>query len=219
MMQRVCFVWLVLASALGFGGQAAAQQKPLPISLQATVGARMGAGGTYDSYTGAAIGFTIGVPLRKVGAGTLIGAAAVGAQSSVLSSEHCIVLRDQPNRCVPDFPTLVSLGLLGGVQRGSTAGFSAHALAGPVFYRAHSISGGGNALGLQGRLEFATPTLFHTAPIFSLRSSLIPRFAGETPVGYGSGDWVARAVAARCTAPATGCRTASGTRLRYAAPP
>jgi hypothetical protein len=179
MIRRLFFLCLFLAVAGGLGGRATAQQQSLPVSVQVSLGFRNGGGGTYHHRGGAAVDLLIGMPMRESTAGTLVGGIVIGAQSPMAVTDDCLVIRGT-NECAPNFPIFFSGGLLAGVQRGAADWFSARALAGPVYYQAHSTDGGGGALGLQGRLEFATPTLLHTAPTISIRSSLVPRFAGET---------------------------------------
>ena len=156
-------------------GEAAAQEH-FPVSTEASFGFRVGHGGTYATRSGAAIDVVLGYRLRDTPAGTLIGGLNLGVQAP-MTLDICRVLPS--GECAPEFPFFFSGGALLGVQRGSARTASARLLAGPTYYLAHSSSGGVGALGLQGRVDIATPSVLHTAVVASLRHSVLPSLRGE----------------------------------------
>ncbi len=153
---------------------AAAQQQPA-LSTEATFGFRVGRGGTYVNRGGAALDVLVGARLRDTPAGALVGGFTVGAQTPVTSSLECLIVGTS-GECAPDFPTLLSTGALLGVQRGRTQGPSVRILGGPMFYHAF---GGDSALGVQARVDVATPPVLGTALTASLRTAALPAFRGE----------------------------------------
>lgn len=79
--------------------------------------------------------------------------------------------------CTPDFPSLSSFNVLGGVE--GTFGRSSptlRALAGPAVFFGQSH---GAILGLEGRAVLSTPSIFHVALVFTARGAIIPRYDGE----------------------------------------
>jgi len=142
--------------------------------MEVTAGFRSGHGGTYVNRGGAAFDVAIGYRLRDTPAGSLIGALTFGAQAPVISADVCLLLPD--GGCAPDFPVFFSAGALLGVQRGTARTFSARLLTGPVYYQ---TAGDGGAIGLQGRVDVATPSLYHTSVVASLRHSLLPSLRDE----------------------------------------
>jgi hypothetical protein len=172
MIKRLCMLCLGAAAALA---PAAAAQQSLPVSVDATLGLRMGSGGTYVERTSVAADLLLGVNLGRSGAGTLVGAVTAGVQGAMARDLSCQV--GPGGECVPEFPVLLSAGAMVGVSRPAPWGFTTRALAGPAYFRGEEESG---ALGLQGRLDVATPAILHTSLVVSLRSTVLPDFRGET---------------------------------------
>ena len=172
MIERLLVLCLGAAAALA---PAAAAQQPFPVSVDASLGVRMGSGGEYDDRGGAAADLVVGVNLGRSGAGTLVGAVTAGAQASMGGDLDCMLGRD--GECIPTFPVLLSTGVLVGVSRSSSSGATSRVLAGPAYFRGEDEGG---TLGLQGRLDVSTPPILHTALVVSLRGAVLPRFQGET---------------------------------------
>lgn len=179
---------LVAAAIIGLAPATAAQAR-LPISAEAGVAFRFGIGGTYVNRAGAALDALLAARLRAVPAGTLIGALGANLQGAIMVAESCILLPE--GGCVPEFPVLVSGGVLLGLERGIARGAAARLLAGPAYYRAPD--GGSRALGLQARADLAGEALPHVAVVVSLRGDVLPRFRGERvaigSVGLGLRIW------------------------------
>ena len=172
---RLC---LPFACGAMLTGEIAAQQH-FPVSTEASFGVRVGHGGTYVNYGGAALDVVLGYRLRDTSAGTLITGFNLGAQSPVTSGLDCL-LNLSTGECAPEFPAFLSGGALLGVQRGSARTASARVMAGPTYYLPlGSNHDAGGALGLQGRADVSTPPWNHTAVVASLRHSVLPRFQGE----------------------------------------
>ena len=171
---------LTLAGNLALAAQAAAQQH-FPVSTEATFGFRVGHGGTYVNYGGAALDVVLGYRLRDTSAGPLILGLNLGAQSPVTSGLECLMI-GSTGECAPEFPAFLSGGALLGVQRGSSARTaSARVLAGPIYYYPlGSDHDAGGAFGLQARADVSTPPWMHTAVVASLRHSGLPSYRGES---------------------------------------
>lgn len=172
MIERLLFLCLGAAAVLA---PAAAAQQPFPVSVDASLGVRMGSGGSYVDRGGAAADLMVGLNLGRSGAGTLVGAVTAGAQAHMGGDLDCMLSRD--GECIPTFPVLLSVGALVGVSRPSAWGSTTRVLAGPAYFRDEDRGG---ALGLQGRLDVSTPPVLHTALVVSLRGAVLPGFRGET---------------------------------------
>jgi hypothetical protein len=174
MMQRFLVLCLGFASSALVATGAVAQEH-FPVSAEATVGFRVGHGGSYDSRSGAALDLALAYRLRDTSVGTLVTGVALGIQTPPLATDlDCLML--QNGGCAPNFPGLVSVAALAGVQRGSARTASARLLVEPTYHQPWEGRGG---LGLQGRVDVSTPPWQHTAVVASLRHSLLPRFRGE----------------------------------------
>ena len=145
------------------------------LSLQATVGASVGGGGSYGQRDGAAMDLLLALPVRQTRAGTLVAGITAGIHGRIVSDLECV--NDRSGRgCLPGCPVFISAGPLAGVQRASATGASARVLAGPGFFGGDK----GTGVGLQGRLDVATRPLFHVVSLVaSLRGALPPRVEGK----------------------------------------
>lgn len=101
----------------------------------------------------------------------LVGGAA--AAHGILS-EVCRVSGPASAQCFPDFPSFLSLTALAGVE--GTFGVTARLLGGPAVFSAGER---GTALGLQSRVDVATPPLLHLSLVASVRGAVIPNFEGR----------------------------------------
>ncbi len=180
MIERLLVLCLGAAAVLA---PAAAAQQPFPVSVDASLGVRMGSGGNYVDRGGTAADLVVGVNQGRAGAGTLVAAVTAGTQTSMHGGIMCVM---DGRECVPAFPVLLSTGLLVGVSRSSSSGATSRVLAGPAYFRGEEQ---GRALGLQGRLDVSTPPILHTALVVSLRGAVLPRFQGDmlgtTSLGLG----------------------------------
>lgn len=174
MLYRLPLFILVLVCGLPLARELSAQSY-FPVSTEMSLGFRVGHGGSYVNRGGAAFDMVLGYRLGSTSAGALIGGIAFGAQGPIVSGLECLLLAD--GECAPEFPVLLSGGALLGVQRGSTRTASARVMAGPMYHQGYE---GGNTLGVQGRVDVATPPWHHTAVVASLRHSVLPSFRGET---------------------------------------
>jgi hypothetical protein len=162
---------LLLACACALPASAAAQRaRP---SLEATAGVSLGSGGGYVANAGPALDLLLSAPVGRTGAGTLVAALTGGIRGPIGGDDICVVAED--GGCRADFPGFVSAGAMAGLQRGSAAGGSARLLAGPAYF----VSEDSGALGFQGRLDAATPPLFHVSLVASLGGVVLPSYAGE----------------------------------------
>ena len=153
----------------------AAAQHPPSFFMEASVGVGLGSGGDYDHRVGNAADLMLGLRLDDTAAGTVGGALSVGLNGAMAVDLGCRLRAEGDG--APAFPLLISGGALAGLERRYLQGAAARVLAGPAFY---SAVDGGEAFGLQARVDIASPTFVRTALVASLRSILLPRFDGET---------------------------------------
>jgi hypothetical protein len=175
MMMHRTVLGLVAAACAAAAPVTAAAQKTFGPAVEASAGAFVGAGGTFDERGGPAVDVSVAVPLGRMASGTLVAGLTAGISGPLAMTDIC---RLGPNdTCMPSYPTFFTLGAVAGVQQAIGGGFSARALAGPAYFQAAESK---NAFGVQGRLDVARPLFFHTAVVASLRGSLLPRYEGET---------------------------------------
>lgn len=116
------------------------------------------------------------VPVASTSAGTLFVGVTGTANGPMAVDDIC--LSGPGDSCLEDYPTFMSLGAVGGVQRRLSSALSSRLLAGPAYFQ--SVDGD-DALGMQGRVDVAHSTgLPRVALVASLRGSLLPSFEGET---------------------------------------
>jgi hypothetical protein len=139
-------------------------------SLDVTIGASTGRGGKYFSRGGVAAEITL-VPDHET---SRIAALTVGGRGSPASGDICAFEAGPGSRCLPRFPAIVHVGVLGGLER-TMPGGAVRAMAGPGFY----TGGGASALGGQLQLDAAVG-FTHLAFVGAARGSVLARFRGET---------------------------------------
>lgn len=143
-------------------------------SVEASLGIYRGRGGNFAERGGPVLDAVLTVPMRRQSAGSVVAGIATGVTGPLASDLVCAV--GPAGECVPDYPTFLSVAVVGGVQRRIIGGNSARLLAGPAF---HQAADGGAALGLQVRGDVARPLFFRTALVASLRGDLLPRYQGD----------------------------------------
>lgn len=174
MVDRLLVAGIVLLLAATLAPPAIAQHPP-SFFMEASVGVGLGSGGDYEERAGHAADLMLGMRLRETAAGTVVGAVTVGLNGAMASDLVCRIRAG--GECAPAFPLLLSAGALAGLERRSGHSAAARVLAGPAYY---SAVDGGEAFGLQGRVDVASPPLLRTALVASLRSILLPSLDGET---------------------------------------
>jgi hypothetical protein len=124
---------------------------------------------------------TVASGVRRVGGGGLVVAMAAAFQTAPPHGDDCVIDAQTPNRCLPDYPTFVSLGALVGWEQVGVAGtprwISTRVLAGPAYYRVnlHELpERTRGAFGVQARLDLSMPAGAHLAFVTSLRGALLP---------------------------------------------
>jgi hypothetical protein len=173
--QRTALI-LLAAGMAALPADAAAQERRLGPSVEASVGASLGGGGLYSHRAGGAMDAVLTVPVAATSSGTLFLGVTGTANGPLAVDDICLVGPDES--CVEDYPTFMSLGVVGGVQRQLSSTLSSRLLAGPAYFQ--SVDGD-DALGLQGRVDVAHATVLpRVALVASLRGSLLPRYEGET---------------------------------------
>lgn len=97
-------------------------------------------------------------------------------------------IRPGTTLCVPDYPEFAATSLLVGWQSPRPARGSLRLLMGPGLYRADNRDIG-NSLGLQARVDVASPTLWHVSLVTSARAWVVPNAEGtryrQTMLGLG----------------------------------
>jgi hypothetical protein len=173
--QRTVLI-LLAAGMAALPADAAAQQRRFGPSVEASVGASLGGGGLYTHRAGGAMDAVLTVPIASTSRSTVVLGVTGTANGPMAVDDICMV--GPGDTCVEDYPTFMSLGVVGGVQRQLSTTLSSRLLAGPAYFQ--SVDGD-DALGLQGRVDIARSTaLPRVALVGSLRGSLLPNYEGET---------------------------------------
>lgn len=159
------------ALALLLAPPAAAQQSQ-PALLEASVGAgHLSGGPPFTSRGGYAVDALLGARVRPLPAGALVLALNGAMQGPVVSNDMCTLTAG--GDCVGAQPIFYTVGVLAGWANRTG---SLRALAGPASVQA---DGGDRALGVQARLDGASPALYHVAAVLSLRGTLVPNYRGD----------------------------------------
>lgn len=134
------------------------------ISAEVTVGTGSGGGGAYGGdRSGTALDALVSSRTITPGFAHAILGVGGGIEGPDAKSNNCL---QQPTpSCVPNFPRIYSFGLYVGAEHVGQFG-DVRLMTGPTSYRA---SGGGTALGIQGRLQLATPTFHRVQLVGSAR--------------------------------------------------
>lgn len=163
---------MCLAAVCVMGVPAAAQQTFGP-SVEGSVGLRYGSGGHYMNRAGAAVDVLATMPVARVAGGTVVGGLTGGVSGAMASELVCVA--DPQFACVPGFPTFVSVAALAGVQRSLGSG-SLRVLVGPGYYQAVD---GPDVLGMQARIDVATPRFWRVSLIGSARTNVLPDYQND----------------------------------------
>jgi hypothetical protein len=170
-MRLICFGMLTVA--LVAPARVEAQQR-LRLSFDATLGFGTGSGGgPWNHDDGFALDGLLGA--RVGGARKVAVLAAVdGGMHAIMGGDDCLL--SPSGGCVPDFPILYYGAVLIGVEATAPRRLSLRLLAGPAYFHGDE---GGTALGVQGRVDVATPPLAHVAIAASIRGAVMPDFQGD----------------------------------------
>ena len=172
MLYRWLFTSVLLALLAADALTAQSAKSP---SLDVTVGLSTGAGGHYFDRTGLAGEITLVPEHEHAG---VVGVTA-GVRGTPASSDICALEAGPGSRCLPRFPTITHLGLLGGWEF-RHAGAALRALAGPAIFGGSGTS----ALGAQLSMDAAIGVT-HVAVVAAARAGLVAPFSGE-PLRLGS---------------------------------
>jgi hypothetical protein len=142
-------------------------------------------GGIFNPRGGPGVDAVLSNRVRSFRHGGLVAALSGGFQSSFDGFGDTCRINPGHSGCAPSFPALTSIEALAGWELGSTRTGSVRALAGPGYF-----SGGADkALGLQSRVDLATPALWHVALVGSWRRSVLPSFRDDVvrlwSIGFG----------------------------------
>jgi hypothetical protein len=153
-------------------------QHPRPLSVDATIGGGYGRGGDHlVNRNATAVDALLGWRTRPARGGALLLGMSGAWHGNVGSDAVCHVAPS--GGCAADYPSLTSVGVVGGWELRSARGrlgVSARGLAGPAYYHA----GGSATLGAQARMDLATPALGPIALVASVRGAVLPRFRDQT---------------------------------------
>ena len=166
MTQPHSFLALLIACGLAWPTSAEAQRRPT-LSLDASGGFGTGTGGEFRDRAGFALDALAATRVRPAPAGAILAGISAEMQGMPGSGDDCLLTPS--GGCVPDFPLFYSAAALLGWEAAGVSGPSLRLLGGPAYYRADE---GGVALGLQGRLDMATPALRHLALVVSVRGAV-----------------------------------------------
>lgn len=158
-------------------------QQRWPVSLEATIGPAAGwQNGGYRGRTSHGLGAEVLGALRttSIGTGGLVTALSYAMQGAGGCTAICMPAPD--GGCVPCFPDF-SLLLLGVGYETANAGF--RAMGGPTVAkgstdRTRLDRDGTSAAGIQARMDWALPVVFHLSICASLRATLVPDYSGDS---------------------------------------
>jgi hypothetical protein len=163
---------LVLAA----GPQLLAQAPP-PASLEFRAGLGSSLGGAYHERAGLALDATVASRIRRTPGRSIVVAANWGVQGTPAAGNDCVTPNGSGN-CLPASPLFVSFSALAGLEWARGHGVAARTLIGPAYYS--NIRGpGGGALGVQGRMDLASPTQGRVALVASLQGAVLPSFRSD----------------------------------------
>ncbi len=147
-----------------------------PVSLEITMG--YGVGGSSGEYRrsggGPAVDVLVAARLRSTLRGAWVGAVSLAAQPILVSSDdRCIPASD--GGCVPDFPGLPVVSLLGGWE---TAGGAQRVMVGPGLTT--EVDWRKSKLVWVLRVDGALPMTGRISMVGSIRGTLVPSFQGAS---------------------------------------
>ena len=175
---------LLLLAAAPAAGRAQGAQRPLSVDVGVGLG-HGGGGGARNARSGPAASALLAWHARKRPTGALVAGASASVQGPFPFDHDCIVPVGG-GECLPDYPTFYSAALLGGWHAGQTgAGQGGRALLGPAMIWSSRERLGGRdrwatTVGLQGRLDYATPMLRHAALVLWANGTFVPRLQRAT---------------------------------------
>ncbi len=146
-----------------------AAQAARPFSMDITAGVGTGWGGRYSGRAGITAEATV---IPEHDAGRLF-AITVGGSATSVSTDICVFESGPGSRCLTGYPSLVHVGILGGLERLGSLG-TMRAMVGPAFYGGQGASG----IGAQFQLDAAAGGK-HVALVVAGRGSVLTRFTGE----------------------------------------
>ena len=171
---------LALAGSVIRHGRVGAQAGPT-IAVDLTLGLSSGSGGCPARIrTGLAADAFIASPVKRLARGALLGGMAAGLQGPVqiLGTDACYFYEpSDPSPCDPKFPIFYSAVALAGWAAGGPQTGTVRALAGPGYFVEPDAA---STLGLQTRVDLATPSVLHLALVASARGAILPRYQGRT---------------------------------------
>jgi len=159
---------------------------PVPIAH-----AQEGPGFSFDANVGGGHAFGGGT-LNVRGFGSADALLAIGRRRPKVSSvllgidvnvqqkfgsraDECVIVVGNPG-CLPSFPNLTAVSLLGGVSHAAPWASSVAVMGGAGAY---FVEGGSSAFGFQGRVDLGSGVRAHTALVVSLRGMLLPNLQGN----------------------------------------
>lgn len=150
-----------------------------PVSVEASAGVGLSrGGGTYRNRMGIALDATLAWRIRPTESGAVVVGLSGGMQGAVGSmADICVVASN--GGCAPAYPVFYSVAALAGREWGRGRPTFARVLAGPAYYQAGARDGGGSAVGVQGRVDLATPVRGRVAVVGSVRGAALPSFRGD----------------------------------------
>lgn len=151
-------------------------QQRAPFSIDASIGAGHGyGGGNRVDRNGYALDALLAWRARPLTGGGLLLGVSGGIHAPHGGDAICAL--DSDGRCIAGYPRITGAGVLTGWERARKRGASLRMLAGPGYHR---VNGSGGALGLQGRVEVATPPWARVSLVGSLRAIYLPSYRGDS---------------------------------------
>lgn len=149
-------------------------------ALDLTLGLSTGSGGgPARGRSGLSADVVVAGPVKRPARGALLGGVALGVQGPIriLGSDVCDYGPGEAAPCDPQFPIFFSAAALAGWEVGGRRTGTLRALAGPGYFVEPDSA---STLGLQARVDVATPRVLHLALVASARGAILPRYQGRT---------------------------------------
>ena len=168
---RSLIVRALLCVAMPVAVASAQGRSPLTLDIAAQAWTGRAQGEVFSSQGGLALDAVVALRARTLSRGAFIVGAGAAAEGRFPHGDVCRRFLEG-SEC-KEYPSFSSLMLLGGLEG---FGGTVRALVGPAVFRSESGSRRGDAAGLEGRVDLATPPFIHVSFVLSARGAFIPNF-------------------------------------------
>ena len=160
--------------AIGLCATSLVAQQGARLSAEVSVGVGFGHGAEWENRELGTLDGLVAWRVRPLRHGALLLGASGGVQGSVGGDAVCTPASG--GGCRADYPRFAGGSVLAGWEAARARSASLWLLAGPTFHRADV---GGHAVGVQARVELATPPVARLALVGSARAMYLPAYRGD----------------------------------------